>query len=245
MQSRTRAVVLLLLFACDRRTTTPPEPPPACGSGGERFAEYGFVPPTVRAAARLRLDDPSFDASLSALTEAARGEGHGLPIDLAFAIGQWSWQVPLVRSTLQRAGHRPSELLYLQTSTGISAWAWPSSCDLAVHTDAAKRGWSLAVKPSAYGAVARGGETFAYDVLYYRDAFVALAPAGQAPALAQSLAAVPVGSEGPAPGDVLASAAAPIHLLVRGRSLVDPAVEADGEPLRQLAATPEGLRPVE
>jgi hypothetical protein len=242
------AVVVLGVFvgvpACDRPVA--PDPPEArtlaCGEGGEHFAEYGFVPPGVRAAARLRLDAPDFDASLHALSEAARGDGHGLPIDLAFALGQWGWQVPLVVSTLRRAGHRPGELVYLQTSKGVSAWAWPSSCDLDVQTDVAQRGWSLTVKPAAYGAVARGdAETFAYDVLYYRGAFVALAPAGQASALAQSLAAVPVGAE-VAPGDVLGQTDAAIHLVLRGRALVDPDVEAQGDPLRQLVAGPQGLQ---
>ena len=105
-------VVVVGAIACDRPVA--PDPPQAealaCGAGGEHFAEYGFVPPGVRAAARLRLDTPEFDASLQALAETARGDGHGLPIDLAFAFGQWSWQVPLVVSTLGRAGHRPSEL---------------------------------------------------------------------------------------------------------------------------------------
>jgi hypothetical protein len=236
-------VVVLALFGCDKPDTVPPEPAaPACGKGGERFAEYGFVPANVRAAVRLRLDDPRFDASLRALSDAARGEGHALPIDLAFALGEWSWQVPLVRSTLARAGHRPAELVYLHTSAGVSAWAWPSSCDLDVQTDAAARGWSLTLKPAAYGAVARAGaEGFAYDVLYYREAFVALAPAGGASALAQSLAAVSGGDEGIAPGEVLGSAEAPIHLVLRGRALVDPGVEAEGAPLRQLVATPDGL----
>jgi hypothetical protein len=240
------ALVVLSIIGCDKPTVTPEPAAPVCGAGGERFDDHGFVPVGVRAAARVQLDDPELDASLKALSEAARGDGHGLPIDLAFALGEWSWQVPLVRATLQRAGHRPAELVYLHTSSGVSAWAWPSSCDLDVQRDVAARGWSLTVKPSAYGAVARAGdEGFAYDVLYYREAFVAFAPAGRASALAQSLAAVPTGDEGPVPGELLGGNDAPIHLVLRGRALVDPGVEADGAPLRQLVATPDGLAAIE
>jgi hypothetical protein len=237
-------LALAVTIACDRPTATdPPEPEVvACGEGGERFSDYGFVPAGVRAAVRLRLDAPELEASLHALSESARGDGHGLPIDLAFAFGQWSWQVPLVVSTLQRAGHRPGELVYLHTSKGVSAWAWPSSCDLDVQTVLARRGWSLVVKPAAYGAVARGGEAFAYDVLYYRGAFVAFAPAGQASALAQSLAAAPAGVDEAVPADVLGQVEAPIHVVLRGRALVDPDAEARGEPLRQLLVGPEGLQ---
>jgi hypothetical protein len=241
-------VVGVFAPACEK---PPPVPPHAvalaCGEGGERFADHGFVPPGVRAAARVNVDDPELAASLTALSAAARGDGHGLPIDLAFAFGEWSWQVPLVLSTLKRAGHRPGELVYLHMRSGVSAWAWPSSCDLDLQTEVARRGWSLTVKPAAYGAVARApadGDAFAYDVLYYREAFVAFAPAGQASALAQGLAAVPVASEGAAPGEVLGSVEAPIHLVLRGRALVDPDVEAEGAPLKQLVATPAGLQAV-
>jgi hypothetical protein len=241
----------VVLLGCDKPAppNAPPTDPPAtasarCGEGGEQFHDYSFVPAGVRAAVRLDLASPDLDATLVRLSETARGDAHGLPIDVAFALGQWSWQVPLVRSTLGRAGHRPGELVYLYIDRGVSVWTWPSSCDLEAQTRAAAAGWSLAVKPSAFGAVARGGESFPYDVLYYRGAFVALAPGGKSSAVAQVMAA-PVMRDAPAPGEVLGTAPAPIHLVLTGQALVDPEVdpeaEAEGEPLRQLTATPEGL----
>ena len=235
---------LLLGQGCEKPEPPKPEPPPEpaleCGAGGERFHDYSFVPTGVRAAVRLDLGASELDATVAKLAEAARGDAHGLPIDVAFAVGQWSWQVPLIVSTLERAGHHPGELVYLYIDKGVSAWTWPSSCDLEAQTKAADAGWSLAVKPSAFGAVARGGESFPYDVLYYRGAFVALAPAGKSSAVAQVMAAPAMGDE-PAPGEVLGTAPAPIHLVLTGRALVDPAAEAEGQPLRQLTATPEGL----
>ena len=82
LSSRRPILLTALLLACNPTRTTPPDPDPApaCGVGGERFTEYGFVPPTVRAAARLRLDDPSFEPLLEEYRKrfAATGTEQGL-----------------------------------------------------------------------------------------------------------------------------------------------------------------------
>ncbi len=167
---------------------------PACGPADQRFATLGWMPADARAAAVVRLDDPQLADALALVGAGARDAERQLPIRVAFSVGQWTWQVPLLRSTLAQAGFAPRQLAYVALPDGTTIWAWPSGCDLETTTENLRAAWGLELRTTPYGAVAvaprrpDGGPTFAYDFVIWGASFAALVPAGRAGSVTQQLA---------------------------------------------------------
>ncbi len=211
---------------------SPAPPLPACPKVAA-FETLSWVPPAAEAVTLIDLEDASLPEALAILSAGARTPERQLPIRVAFALGQWTWQVPLLRSTLTRAGFKPPQLVHVALPDGTSAWAWPPSCDLETLTARLAQGWGLSLRPTPYGAVAVAGlsesgePTFPYDFLAYGAAAYLLVPAGRAHAVAQRLAERSSNPARSSLGDAAdALEAAPIRLVVRAGSLLTPGASA-------------------
>lgn len=245
MVPRIRTVALglcaLALLGCRKPeqppTTTPAQPAPeatpptpsieACPAP-DPFATLRWVPQRSEAVTLVALNDPALPEALALLQQGARETDRQLPIRVAFALGQWTWQVPLLRTTLARAGFDPAQLVHIALPDGTSAWAWPPSCDLTTLGANLERGWSLSLRATPYGAVApattnaEGELVFPYDFVAYGASAYLLVPAGRAQAVAQQLAIRP-DAGATSLGEVAAGLdAAPLRLVVRNTALLTP-----------------------
>lgn len=218
------------------RAAEPLEPlePAPCGPIGDRFDDHSWIPTAATTVASLQLDAPELDAALRALGEHARAPGHGLPIPLAFSLGQWSWQVPVLVATLRQAGLRPAELVFLRDDTGDHAWVWRSRCDLDETIARIETAWSLRSRRVVEGMVATPttAGAFPYDVLMLPGERMAFVPAGRAStALARWGTPPPPPRLGAAPTPTTGRQldeldAAAVRLVLIGRALLDPAAVA-------------------
>lgn len=203
--------MLLTASACPQPATptAPPRAPQAraeplapvqrsCQATQDVFTTLAWIPRGCEVAAKLCLSCTDIDRATIHLAEHARGHGHGLPIKLAFALSQWSWRVPLLRSTLASAGFAPADLVFVMLPGGTPMWAWPSTCDLETATAAMHDAWGLTLRTTPYGALAiapahakKDGQSpsFPYDVVVWGGSFYAFVPAGRAAAATQLLSA--------------------------------------------------------
>jgi len=260
------ALVVLTLAACPPSVTpsipppgpaTAPEPAPSapsfCEPTGAAFDDHRWIPVGAPAAATVQLDHPDLDAALAQLSTFTRTPGHGLPIPLAFSMGQWSWQIATVRATLGQAGFAPAELVFVGGQEADHAWFWRSACDLDEAIARIEAAWAVRSKRVIEGMVLTPQPTtepdalrFPYDVLMLSGERFALVPAGRASTLLRrwSRPATPVGAGGAQPSigarlDELEPAV--IEIVVSGHALVDPSAEAMPEPTRTLRVTAEGV----
>lgn len=242
---RSAWLLALGLTGCPGPRTTPAAKPPQPTSTPDKepvastcpsvapFETLSWVPPSAEAVSLIDLSDDALPEALANLSAGARTPERQLPIRVAFALGQWAWQVPLLRSTLSRAGFEPQQLVHIALPDGTSAWAWPPSCDLETLTANLQRGWSLSLRTTPYGAVAVAGLTesgepaFPYDFLAYGASAYVLVPAGRAHAVAQRLAERSSNPSTPSLGETAgALEPAPIRLVVRAGSLLTPGADA-------------------
>lgn len=236
-------------------TTTPtePEPEPAACTPTDAFDDHAWAPAESPAVASIALDHPELPEALHALAEHTRGEGHGLPIPLAFSLSQWSWQVPALVATLRQAGFAPAELVFVAGDPSDHAWVWRSACDLDAALETIGDRWRVRSRTVVEGVIASplppdepDGVAFPYDVLVLPGDRFALVPAGQAATTLQRwdrpAPTTALGSPAPGPGDRLdALAPAPIRLVVRGHALVDPSTTTAPDETRSLRITASGV----
>lgn len=234
-----------------------PEPaaadPAPCGPAGERFEDHAWVPAGAGAVASIEVDAPELPGALQALAEHVRAPGHGLPIPLAFSLGQWSWQVPMLVTTLRHAGFRPAELVLVRDELD-AAWVWRSTCDLDDAVARIEAAWSVEARRTVEGIIATprpaagdGPPAFPYDVLLLPGERMAVVPAGRGSAVLDRF-----GRPAPAVGLAGATAAtagrrldalapAPVRLVVLGRGLLDPAATTAEHEALTLRATAAGV----
>lgn len=212
----------------DAVAPTPPEPEPPCGETGLRIAHFAWVPSDAQAVARFDLADPSLADALRETSAFASAAGHGVPIDVGFAMSQWSWQVPGLGAVLAGAGFEPADLVYLRILDGSSAWVFPAQCDFEDAIARVEREWQVEVRRTWVGAVGtpRPGAGFAFDVVFLEGERMALAPVGTGSRLLERLS-----SNAPRPTNPAASLTAildrldrgPIRMVLRMHGLLDPA----------------------
>lgn len=227
--------------------------PPSCGPKGEGFDAHAWAPETAPAVASIHLDDPELQPALSALGAHVRGSGHGLPIPLAFSLGQWSWQIPTLVGTLRQAGFHPRELVFVAGDDGDHAWVWRSTCDLDQAVEHIEAAWSVRARRTVEGMVATPRTTtappFPYDVLMLPGQRMALVPAGRAtavldrfarpaPRLGLGVATVPTAGRRLDELDT-----APVRLVFVGRALLDPAAGSAAHEPRLMRVTAQGVQP--
>ncbi len=240
------ALLPLLLQGCPAPALAPTEPelPPPTAEAPPRvqtcpaaaFAALGPIPPSARAAALLDTTSAALPGALTQIKAATDDGARTLPIRVAFSLGQWTWQIPLLRSTLEQAGFIPDSLLYVSLPDGSSAWAWPQGCDLDAVRDNVASAWGMQVRNTAYGAVAvapvgeDGAPAFAYDFVAWGATAYLVVPAGRASLVAQMLGERPTDGAAPTLADRIdALAPGPVRLAVRMDDLVTPGAATPSE----------------
>lgn len=261
------ALGLVLLLACGPRTVTtppaaaadpagptthPPSPVRApCGSPGEDFSDHAWTPPDAPAVASIRLDATDLSAALTALGDHVRTPGHGLPIPLALSLGQWSWQVPLVASTLDAAGFAPGELTFVASNDAAHAWVWRSTCDLDEILARIEAAWAVRTRRTTLAVIGTPAAptperpAFPYDVLVLPAERLALVPAGRGSAVLTRWTRL---APAPSLGGTVQTAGrrldqldpAPVRLVVQGLALVDAAATTAGD-VHALRITAQGV----
>jgi hypothetical protein len=191
---------------------------------------YDWTPDRAAVLASIDLEHPETTRAIEHLSQAAGSGDSGLPIDVAFALTQWSWQVPLVQQTLREAGYEPAELVYLRTIDGLPAWVWTSTCDLEQSLERVRDAWGVHVRRAlgaVIGSVPEEPRRFAYDVVFVAGDRIALVPAGMGARLADVLgrtrSATPGLGDAPPVRALLGSVEpAPVRAVVSGQALLEP-----------------------
>jgi hypothetical protein len=193
-----------------------------CGPTAERLGGLAWVPADARLTALVELVDADLDAALRTLSDLVRGAEHGLPADIAFGLAHWDFQVPLLRSTLERAGFEPAEIAALWLDDIGTVWVFGSTCDLDLAIERVRTVWNVEVRRTATGALGtpNGQDAFAFDVVFLPGDRIAMAPADRGAACSRVLTVAPTPSDAPRPGVVVEGLEhAPVRAYVQGRAL--------------------------
>jgi hypothetical protein len=212
-----------------------------CGSSDERLDGLAWVPSEARLIALIELNDEELEVALQALRELARHDGHGLPMDVAFGLAHWDFQVPLLRTTLRRAGFEPAELAVLRFDDIGTVWVFGSSCDLDVAIERVESAWNIEVRRTSTGAIGRPRDEhpFAFDVVFLPGDRVAMVPADRGVALTRLVAGGSPPGDASRPGTVVETLEpAPIRAFVHGPAV---ASTPDATVARRLRGTGEGI----
>lgn len=191
------ALAALLALGCPAGPSTPPtttdatatsaappgEAPPVCGDADDRFVDAAALPADASMIAVLDGDAAALDAALARLEEHVRGTTAGLSVPTAFALGQWRWEVPLVRRSLASIGVATGGLAAVQvarvgTGAGARVWAAPLTCPVE-RIVAALDDFEIQDTGGVVIATPRDRTRFAYDVAVRPDVVV-LCPEGAA-----------------------------------------------------------------
>lgn len=221
--------------------------PNACGSEGLAVGTLDWLPASTRAAIVVELHAADLQPALQRLGAHARGTGHGLPIDLAFSLGQWGWQIPALKATLARAGLHPASLAFVRSDEPVGGFVISHDCDVDELKERTAHAWGIEWRGLVEGAIGRapaGASSFAWDVVLLPGQRLLLVEAGRGDAWARALARRPAGTEagGERLGDALARVeAAPVRGVVTGHALVDPSAgeAVSGQTLRATTDTVE------
>jgi len=228
-----RLWLAMTLVSC--RSDPPPEPPepelaaapsepsPPCGPVGLRFLHLGWAPAELSSLAVIDLEHPELAAALAAVRSFVNDPRQEIPIDVAFAISQWSWQVPGLRTTLAGIGVRPSELAYVRTPAGIAAWVVPLQCDIDQAIARMQAAWRLEIRRTLSGVVASPSTNgaFAFDVVFLEGERIALAPVGSGATILEIFHAQDPGEPKRSAADALGQLGpAPVRAVARNHGLL-------------------------
>ncbi len=186
------AAALVALLACDGPATTPPfetpaqpapnpdpDPPPAgptrCGDASTVFTEAAALPADAGLVALVATGDAGLDSALLRLERHARGGDSGLSVPTAFVLGQWRWEVPMVRGAFAAIGVDAGMLASVQTGT-LRLWAAPLGCPADAVIAGLARDFEVADKGATAIATPRDRTRFAHDVVVRTDAVVLCPP---------------------------------------------------------------------
>jgi hypothetical protein len=226
-----------------------PGPPPVCGHGNERASDYAFLPADAHWVAAIDLQSADLDAALAKLR--AHVATAGLPVQAAFALGQWHWQVPLLRGELSRFGIDSGELVAFAGSDAaggsrsVSGWIAPLGCtqDEAIAAVRA-HGWAIE-DAGTIAVVAAVPQKSAWDLVVGPGAIAVLAAGGHGREIAARVGARPAPSPelvaAPSPAARLgALASAPVRIVVVGRGFTTDGTLSPGG-ARALRATADSV----
>jgi hypothetical protein len=221
----------------------------ACGTPGLRVEDLRWLPGSTRALVVVELESDALGPALGRLAAHARSKGHGLPIDLALPLGEWTWQIPALAATLSRAGLEPGNVAFVRTDEASGAFALQHDCDVDELRARMAEAWGLSWRSLVEGAIGRAGAgastaapRFPWDVLLLPGGRVMLVASGRGDAWLSALAPDPARTGvGAHMGEALARIdAAPIRGVIAGPSLVEPGATVAGGPWA-LRATADGV----
>ncbi len=225
--------IVLSAFACRPAPASPAAKPSAapvahepaatpavCGDEHTRVAATS-LPSAPLLLARIELADPERDAALDRLSSYARGDGHDLPLPVAFAMAQWSWEVAVVRDTFARLGFVAGELIVARFDHGSAIWSLPLGCAMTEALDHLRRAqaWRIDDAGDAILAAPPASASIPFEVVV-ADGLITLAPAGQGRTALAAMRRDPPMSELSMPERLAELEAAPIRVIVRGTALL-------------------------
>lgn len=220
-----------------------------CGTPGLRVEDLGWVPGSTRALVLVELESDALGPALARLAAHARSKGHGLPIDLALPLGEWTWQIPALEATLSRVGLAPGNVAFVRTDEASGAFALQHDCDVDELRARTTEAWGVSWRSLVEGAIGRAGAgpstsapRFAWDVLLLPGGRLLLVASGRGDAWLSALAPDPARTGvGARMGEALQRIdAAPIRGVIAGPFLVDPGATAVGGAWA-LRATADGV----
>ena len=254
MSARAGVVVLAMLLGCPQKPDPhPPDdggntttPAPTCGTAATMLADPSrTLPHRATMVATIELGDPTLADALAQISSHARDRHSALPVRSAFSIAQWSWEVPLVQSVLQREGFVAGELAAVHLDEVPPLWIMPLGCSLADAIAVLEHDASLSVRDLGEAAIASpiAGSAFAFDVLLHRDAIALVATGKGREALAAWREPAPdTGLPAPKAGGVVAKIErAPIRMLLRPSGLVAPDAASTSAVERRYRVTATGV----
>lgn len=201
--------------------------PSRCGSDDTVFTDEAALPTFATLVATLVVHHEALPEALQRLGAHVSGDGGGgLPVPDAFAVRQWTWQVPLVASSIDALGLGTGELVAVHGSVGM-LWVVPLGCSIEDAIPRLRDRFELNDVGTAVIATPLGERKIAHDVLVLPNALV-LVPPGRARAVLTAWS-TPMSIGGPPPlrQRVYALAPAPIRLVVRPVGLVEPGGTAE------------------
>ena len=225
-------------------TTTPaPEPaPPRCESEGDELGDLAFLPADAAVVAVIDAQDDGVGEAVGKLSEFAKRDGHGLPINVAFSIAQWAWEVPVTVQTLRRGGIAPGELAFVLTADGTPVWIAGHHCDTDQLGEQLGQEFGLSFRASTDALVGTSeGDAFPIDIVLLPGDRLAYCPGGTGAkilrALTQSTVVDPA-----APPSAVKTLQGMEPSVVRV-ALAGPGLTGDsgGEALRRIRVTADGI----
>ena len=241
IRGRQASLLALALLGCPRGETETRAPEPSaeaepesdrgpdpaaeavCGTAGQRFADYDWIPDDSRLTTSILRGDPELQAALQVLAEMTTTEDARLPIYAALDYRNLGLQLAALERVLAALELDPGELVELQSPAGDVVWLWPTDCPrAALATRVLDRLGVLLRADFKHPGVRHGGgarEGFPFDLVLVYDEIVALAPLGRGAKVGAWLTAARRDPEGP--GAALTSIdPAPIRSVLSGPALL-------------------------
>jgi hypothetical protein len=227
-------VLALALLGCPREevsvtpepattNTDPPAPVGVCGSEGQRFPDYEWIPTDSRLTTSIIRDDPELPDALRMLASMGADEHTGLPIHAAMEFRNLGFQLAALERVFATVEIDPGELVELHSPDGDVVWLWPSDCPTATLATRVLDRFAVLMRVDFDNPGVRLGdgsrERFPFDLVLMRERVVALAPLGRGARVSSWLTALSDDDDGP--GVALASIElAPIRAVLSGPALL-------------------------
>lgn len=203
--SSVRACVMAMLAAAllgclrSEATVTPPEPeppiaetepstdPPApvgvCGTVGQRFGDYAWIPADSRLTTSILRGDPELADALRMLARMADDPAVQLPIRAAIDYRNLGVQLAGLERVIATVEADPGELVELHSPDGDVVWLWPSDCPTATLATRALDRFAVLIRVDFGNPGVRIGEgsieQFPFDLVLVHERVIALAPLGR------------------------------------------------------------------
>lgn len=195
--------------------------PARCGDEGTVFTDGASVPTFATLIATIAVHDDALPDALRRLSAHVTNDGAGLPVPDAFAVRQWTWQVPLVASIFTALGLGVGEMVAVHGSVGM-LWLAPLGCTLEDATLHLRDRFDLNDVGTAVIATPRDRDTMAHDVLVLPGAMVLVPPGRAREVLTAWSMPQTIGGPPPLRQRIFALLPATIRVVARPVGLVDP-----------------------
>ncbi|HLT40885.1 MAG TPA: hypothetical protein VK034_31625, partial [Enhygromyxa sp.] len=201
----------------------PSSPIGVCGTAGQHFGDYHWVPDDSRLTTSILRGDPQLADALRMLASAADDERMQLPIRAAIDYRHLGAQLAGLERVIASVELDPGELVELHGPDGDVVWLWPTDCPLATLATRTLDRFAVLIRADFGNPGVRIGEgsieQFPFDLVLVRERFVALAPLGRGARIGEWLNGSAHDDDGP--GVALAGIEpAPIRSVLSGPALL-------------------------